>query len=101
MVPVKELVEFQKQFWTLYSEWIQQRQAAELGEYGMTIVGRVIRGIEGSNRFLLQVDAVKYATYRRLLCYNDSDQLVPDNIVGLSNIYQDVTSHKQESCVCR
>ena len=44
-------------------KWIQQLQATELGKHG------IIRGIEESNDFifLLQVDAVKDATYSRLL----------------------------------
>ena len=84
MVSVKELVKFQDESWTLYCEWIQQQQATTLGEHGMTILGRDIRDIEESNdfQFLLQVDAVKDATHSRLLCYNDSDHLVPDNLTG-------------------
>ena len=89
-----ECIENQDLFWEAYTEWIKMTPVSVLGADGIQFVSRILRApvVRTDIVFNDQITNVRRLNYRNLICTNEAEHLIPENIAGLSAVYVDIVN---------
>ena len=93
MTKAEQLISAQDNFWTMYKKWIQERLISVLEDGSGLRKWRTIFPaiVDHHDRtFNHQLDAVRNQTWDHLVCHNPNARLNPKNIVGLSQLWQEI-----------
>ena len=88
------LIDARDGFWRTYATWIQTR-AEDICMDGLRKAQTIYQhAVEHANMpFNEQVRAVKEDDYAMLLCYNNAEYLIPEDIPGLSGVWKEINKY--------